>query len=79
MTLTINYFSGQNGVVFFDDYASDIEYVHENDGDLTGHYMENVLSIIQAELQEHTNFNSLHERVKQTLYDLEDTTAEDYE
>ena len=41
--------------------------------------METVLNVIGAELNEVTDFKDLDEKVKELLYDLEDTTEEDYE
>lgn len=76
---TINYYQGLYGVIFFDWYSSDTTYIHENDGNFTGEYMQQVLDIIHAELREVKNFKDLYPKVKEALYMMEDTTAEDYE
>lgn len=76
---TINYYQGLYGVIFFDWYSNKYTYIHENDGNFTGEYMQQVLDIIHAELQEVKSFKDLDPGVKEVLYSMEDTTAEDYE
>ena len=76
---TINYFRGLYGVIFFDIYASEITYMHENDGDFTRkEYINPVLKIVNAEIEQVSDFNKLHTRVKQELFDMEESSEEEY-
>lgn len=75
---TINYYQGLYGVIFFDWYSSDTAYIHENDMNPRPEYLKQILGVINAELREVKNFKDLYPKVKEALYDMEDTTAEDY-
>jgi hypothetical protein len=75
----IYYYQGLYGVAFFDADAASYTYVHENDGEFDREeYMNPLLQIVGAKLQRALNFNHLHIRIKTLLFDMEDSTEEDY-
>lgn len=75
----IYYYMGLYGVAFFDEDAVSYTYVHENDGEFDREeYMNPLLKIAGAKLEQISDFNHLHIRIKTLLFDMEDSTEEDY-
>lgn len=78
MSNAIYYFNGQDGTIFFDQYSDNITYIHENDGDFTTEYMEQVLSVLNIELVQKNKFQDLNKTVQDELCSMEYLEPKDY-
>lgn len=78
MSNTIYYFNGQDGTIFFDYYSDNMTYIHNNEGDFTTEYMEQVLSILNIELVQKNKFQDLNKTVQDELCSMEYLEPKDY-
>lgn len=80
--VTLNYYDGLNGTVFFDNNSVEYTYIHENDGYFKAKYLEDILGVLKGtipiNLIQYKEFNNLHTRIQDFLYDMEDSIKTDY-
>jgi hypothetical protein len=73
------FYCGNYGTIFFVRHKPNMTaYVHENDGDFRPEFTDPVLALLDAEMEQVKNFNELSDHIKQELYEMEETTEEDY-
>lgn len=79
MDNTIYYYQGLYGVIYFLRHNTQMTYVHENDGNFREEYLNPVLRLVGSKLKRVLEFEELGSNVKDELFDMENSTKDEYD